>query len=105
MIIGIFAHIQIEHMSKVKRALVVIAVVVISVLLTRLLMQLVFDHGQAIISLDNILLGLALPFVLIFFEKVSTMQSLLLKTAAYVVALTLIDYLLKIYADWPSLMW
>lgn len=83
----------------------VMVVVTITTLAMRFIMQLIFEHGQPIFSWKNILFGLTLPVVLVFVGKKITTQSLLLSALGFAAAFTLIDYLLKVYTDWPAVIW
>jgi len=79
--------------------------VIVSVILTRIIMQWIFTHNQGIFSLKNFIFALIFPVILVIAERNSTFTILVWKSAAFAVALTLIDYLLARYADWGGMIW
>jgi len=79
--------------------------VILSVIVTRLIMQWTFTHNQGLFSLKNFIFALILPVILVIAERNTTITTLVWKSVAYAVAITLIDYLLARYADWGGMIW
>lgn len=79
--------------------------VIVSVIITRLILQLIYTHNQGLFSLENFLFALIFPVILVFAERNATITALVWKSVAYTTAITFVDYLLAKYADWPAMIW
>lgn len=86
-------------MKIIQKLGLVLAVVLATVVITRLVLQWVFAHNQGLISIENVLFALILPVILIFWKPHAAFTSLAMSAAGYTVALTLIDYLLVRHGD------
>lgn len=84
---------------------VVVGTVLVSVIVARLILQLIFTHNQGFFSFENFLYALTLPIILVFWERNATITSLIWKSAGFALLFTLSDYLLVSYGDWPGMIW
>lgn len=93
-------------MEILKKLAIVVLTVVASTVLVRLILQWLYQHGQPLFSVENIGFGLAFPVVLVLLERKHSMTSLIWKSVAFVILITVSDFMVVHYdLDWPGMMW
>lgn len=93
-------------MEILKKLAVVLLTVVASTVMARLILQWLYQHGQPIFSVQNIVFGLTLPVALVFLERKHSLASLIWRSAAFVTLITVADFVVVHYdLDWPGTIW